>query len=122
MSDSPGSGAALSITELFVSLSGIISAWTDSVATLGDHLITVTAYLTSYSSVTSTKSYTLTIEDPCISTTLTWTGTINDATFALGNLDSSYIQLPTTDSLPTTINDQVSSSRSGTALCGAISY
>ena len=89
MSDAPVSGTALSSTELTVSLTGLISAWTNLAAKLGDHLITVTAYLTSYSSLTSTKSYTLTIEDPCISTTLTWTGTINDATFALGNLDSS---------------------------------
>ena len=59
MSDAPVSGTALSSTELTVSLTGLISAWTNLAAKLGDHFITVTAYLASYSSVTSTKSYTL---------------------------------------------------------------
>lgn len=48
MSDAPVSGTVLSSAELTVSSTGIVSVWTDLAAKLGDHLITVTAYLTSY--------------------------------------------------------------------------
>lgn len=89
ISDAVAGITALTATELTISSSGSISVWTNVVGTIGAHTVTVTARLILYPSVTITKSYTLTIEDPCISTTLTWDGTINDATFVLGNLDSS---------------------------------
>ena len=42
--------------------------------------------------------------------------------FPIGNIDSSGVHLPTTQSLPVPITDQVSIDRAGTSLCGAISY
>lgn len=78
ISDAPASGVtALTATELNILSSGSISVWTNVVGTIGAHVVTVTAYLTSYSSVTSTKSFTLTVVDPCATTTLVWTGSLS---------------------------------------------
>ena len=90
MSDAPVAGVTpFTTSELTVSATGIISVWTSLAATLGDHVITVTAFLTSYSTITITKTFTLTVVDPCTVTSLSWTGSLVDGTFALGALDSS---------------------------------
>lgn len=78
ISDAPASGVtALTATELTISSSGSISVWTNVVGTIGAHTVTVTARLTLYMSVTSTKSYTLTVVNPCTTTTLVWPGSLS---------------------------------------------
>lgn len=85
ISDAPASGiTALTASELSISPSGSISVWTDVVGTVGAHTVTVTAYLTSYSSVASTKSFSLIVSGNCQLTTITIgpTSVENFVTFA----------------------------------------
>lgn len=61
LSDTPASGVtALSSSELQL-VSGVIKIWTSSVATIGQHTLTLTAHLSSYTSVISSQSLVLTI-------------------------------------------------------------
>ena len=91
VSDVPASGVTvLTTSELTVSAGGLVSAWTSVAGSVGSHTVTVTVKLTNYPSVTLSKSFILTIDDPCTSTTLTWTGSLTAKTFALGNVDSSH--------------------------------
>ena len=78
ISDATASGiTALTASELTISSAGLISVWTNVVGTIGAHTVTVTARLILYPSVTITKSFTLTVVDPCATTTLVWTGSLS---------------------------------------------
>ena len=54
--------SALSATELTISSTGLISVLTSNFATVGTHAVTVTASLSSYSLVTTSVTFSLTIE------------------------------------------------------------
>ncbi len=79
INDAPASGVTgLTAAELYISSSGLISIWTNVVGTIGVHTVTVTARLVSYTAVTITKSFTLTVVDPCTTTTLVSSGSLSD--------------------------------------------
>lgn len=54
--------SALSVTELTISSTGLISVLTSNFATVGAHAVTVTASLSSYSLVTTSLTFSLIIE------------------------------------------------------------
>lgn len=77
----PGVTTQLSSTDLWIDrLTGVISVYTADSAKVGDHTVTITARLTSYTSLTASKTFTITIQQ-CVLTS-----------FSMTNLNPSYNQ------------------------------
>lgn len=70
ISDSPASGVtALTSTELVVSSTGLITVAATTASKVGTHTVTVVTKLASYTNITSSQTFTLTVT-PCVLTSV----------------------------------------------------
>ena len=89
---------------------------------VGVHTVSLVAESAS-TSVQDTQTFTITVINPCLSTSLTWTtGLVNPMSFVLGKVDTNGVNEPQTQQVPTTVTDGVSTDQSTPGLCGGFSY
>ena len=77
--------------------------------------------LSASTSISDTQTFTITVINPCLSTTLSWADVLIPMSFALGKVDTNGVNEPQTQQVPT-VTDKVSTDQSATGLCGGFSY
>ena len=95
---------AYSFATIVISTSGTITVQTSQISDVGVHSATFDAKLTNYPAVAHVQiGFTITISNPCLSTTLTLPTTLTAVTItSLSGISSSQAFAPATDSAATT--------------------